>query len=338
MTRLLKRLLPLGLLLLAALGRGETETVADRRHASARVLRSDRLHVEVMDPAAPEPYYRGNRFSPVANVLRVTGDGRDFLYSPVKHDPDTENAGLAMEFDIIEHADAGPPGFASAGEGEPFLKVGVGVLRKTGGRYGFYKRYETLRSAPVEATWGDDFATFHQRCGLPDGSLAYRLDAEVRVRGRLVEISCRLENTGRKPFSTEQYAHNFFSLAGAPPGPGYQLELPREFSIARMKPELLGAIGRRAVFTGSLSPDEALNADLRLAPAPASDAENFRVLHTGNGMGVKVGLSCASSRIAVHAARTYLCAEQFVRLGVDPGETHAWLRRYEFEQPSPDAR
>ncbi|HEY9248112.1 MAG TPA: hypothetical protein VIO38_03230, partial [Rariglobus sp.] len=63
-------------------------------------LSSDQLQVEVMDPHSPDRYYRGSRFSPVATVLQVRMAGHRFLFAPEQHDPQTENGGLAMEFDI----------------------------------------------------------------------------------------------------------------------------------------------------------------------------------------------------------------------------------------------
>ena len=84
------------------------------RHVAARVLKNDFLQAEVMEPNDPGRYFRGVRFSPVADILRVVMAGKDFLFSPGAHDPLTDNCGLRMEFDLGTGPTA-PPGFALHG-------------------------------------------------------------------------------------------------------------------------------------------------------------------------------------------------------------------------------
>lgn len=333
--RVLRHLFP-AILSCAALCRGESDTTAlpdAPRHAGARVLRGGDLTVEVMDPAAERPYYSGIRFSPVANVLRVTMDGRDFLFSPVEHDATKENAGLAMEFDLKQWSDGGPPGFAEAGEGGEFLKVGVGVLRRTGVEYGFYKPYEVVSLAPTTATWAADRATFLQVC-TGTGGLAYELAAEVRVRDRVVEIEYRLRNTGARPLATEHYAHNFFAFDDAVGGPGYEVEFPRDFSLAQInKPGLLAKDGPRLSFPAPIPAGKAVNATIMLTPAetPAvSGPEAVIVRHAAGGLSVRAAVSRPTDHVVIHASPLYVCAEQFVRLRLAPGEDARWTRTYEF--------
>ena len=303
-----------------------------RRHESARVLRSEHLHVEVMNPAAAEPYYRGNRFTPLANVLRVAMDGRDFLHSPVEHDPRADNAGLATEFDLRQWQDGGPPGFVDAVEGGSFLKVGVGVLKKAGDEYGFYKPYEVVSFAPVEAEWREDGAVFRQRCEAESG-YAYRYEAEVRVRARTLEIEYRLENSGRLAFATEQYAHNFFAFEGAGVvGPGYELEFSRPFTFEEFKSQVLRVDGRRIRFGEGIAPRKAITS--MVVPVPSPEAEEIPdsvlVRHVATGMAIRSTVSRPTAQTAVHASPRYLCAEQFVRVRLQPGETATWRRTYDF--------
>jgi hypothetical protein len=317
----------LGLLILFEVAVGHLESETTARHEGVRVLSSGDFKVEVMDPAARHPYYQGNRFSPVANVLRATLHGHDFLFSPVIHDPAKENAGLAMEFDLKQWPNGGPPGFSEALEGELFLKVGVGCLRKTGDDYAFYKPYKTERSAQTHANWKSDQASFQQTCQGISG-YGYLLDASVIVRKQTLEIDYRLKNTGSKAFATEQYAHNFFCFDNLPVGPDYELEVSSDFVMTQG--ERLQREGHRLRLPPFVDHKMAINATLTLESKPSS-AETIVVWNSEKKMRVAASVSSPTSRVALHITSRYLCPEQFVQLKLNPGETAAWSRRYQFE-------
>jgi len=299
------------------------------RHQAAHLLESGALQIEVMDPADPERYNRGVRFSPVANVLRATLDGHDFLFSPAAHEPVTENCGLAMEFDICTTGGS-PPGFEETAMGEGFLKVGVGVLRKDVERYSFFKAYEVIEPAETRATWARDRAEFEQFSKGVNGR-AYSLKAGVLVKGNSVEISCSLTNTGRKAFSTEQYAHNYFLFDNAVAGPGYVLKFPWDFEATGLQPQQR-AHGREIEFFEAFPPEvKAVNAVIK----PAGDRNEVTTINPANGLAVRAWTSLPVSRIALHATPAYLCPEMFVRIDLEPGETKEWTRGYEFEIGAP---
>lgn len=296
------------------------------RNPAAHVLGSGRLQVEVMDPNAPDRYTRGVRFSPVANVLRATLDGNEFLFNPVAHDPLTESCGLANEFDLA--TPESPPGFQEAAIGGGFVKVGVGILRKSDAKYSFWARQELIRPAATTVTWGQDRADFEQACEGING-YAYRLTARVKVTGDKVLITFRLKNTGTKPFVTQHYNHNYFCFDGKPVGPGYTLEFPYDFKATGLQPEQSQC--KRILFFRKTIP-LAVNIDVK-PPADYPGANMIMARHTGNGMSVRVETSVPSLRTAVHASQNYLCPEQFVVLKLKPGETREWTRSYEFQLP-----
>jgi len=281
-----------------------------------------------MDPTDPERYNRGVRFSPVANVLRVEVDGKNFLFSPEKHDPTMENGGLAMEFDINTTGKA-PVGFAETAMGDGFVKVGVGVLRKDTEQYDFFRGYEPIELARTTAAWGADKARFEQTCAGVNG-YAYGLEAEVTVTGNRVEVRCVLRNTGEKAFSTEQYAHNYFVFDGATVGPGYQLQFPFDFEVARLERDQ-DKIGRTIDFARAFSP-EIKSVNAVVAPAAGAHATNdLTVVNPSKGMKVRATTSLPIKRIAVHVTPVYLCPEMFVKIDLEPGEAKEWTRGYEFE-------
>ena len=297
-------------------------------HHAAHLLRSESLSIEVMDPVDPERYNRGVRFSPVANVLRACVEGRNFLYSPVEHEPQTENGGLAMEFDITTVGNP-PPGFAEAAMGDGFLKVGVGVLRKETEQYNFFKAYEPLALARTAAQWARDTARFKQTCPGVNG-YAYKLEANVSAKANAAEVRCVLTNIGQKPLSTEQYSHNYFLFDDAPVGPNYLLQFPFDFDVTGLQPDQRRD-GRVIDFAKPFSPGVGSVNAVVIPPAGYQGPNELTVTNPAKGMKCRASASLPIARIAVHATPAYLCPEMFVRIALQPGESREWTRRYEFE-------
>lgn len=301
------------------------------KREAVHILESDQLWVEVMDPNAEDRYYAGVRFSPVANVLRVAMEGRHFLFAPSEHDPLKHNGGLAMEFDLFPTKD-GPPGFLEAAVGESFLKIGVGVLRKEGDTYKVSTPYEVVELAATTADWSQDKAVFRQVSPAVRG-LAYALDSEVRVVGNKVLVKHRLTNIGTRPFTTENYAHNFFQFDGRGAGPGYEVEVPGVFELNIQKP-VMEHQKNTLVFTGEITRKmKAANAfftPLEGEPLSGSSVVRNRDL----GMAIEAEVSVAPSRVTLHANWDYLCPEQFIDLKLESGASVEWERTYTFHLDS----
>lgn len=324
-----------GLMAVTALA-SRAQGTPEMRHTAVHLLRSDRLNVEVMDPTDPARYNRGMRFCPLASVLRVNMDGHDFLFSPIVHDPVTENCGIPSEFDIGEKDVTQPPGFAEAAPGQGFLKIGVGVLRKeTKPTYDFFHAYAVIKPADCRATWNANSAHFEQD-GPQVNGYGYRLEEDVSVAGNELRIDSALTNTGTKPFVTEQYAHNFFSFDDMPIGPGYLARFSFDFHVKGLKPEQRFN-GREIDFFRPISKhDKAINAVV--TPVPGSGSINgVTVMNTDTGLDVHATVTEPSQRIVVHITPRYLCPEQFILLDLKPGETKKWSRLYQFFDPTTKA-
>lgn len=292
---------------------------------AVRIVRGERLTVEIMDPNHPNRYHRGERFSPVANVLRVRMDGVDFLYAPGSgHDPFADNGGLAMEFD---NAKWGPPGFLEADMGEGFLKVGVGVLRKADELYHYGRRQEVITPATTVVEWRDDGADFRQTSPGVNG-YAYDLDATVRIRENALEIVYRLTNTGSKRFSTRQYAHNYFKLGLERMADGLEVEFPFDFDPVGLD-EAQGQRqeGRTLVFPEQR--EEYSNVTVPILYHHWDD-NVLLVRHRSTGRAIVAATSMLGPRVFIHLRRDYLSPEQFVILRLRPGESAEWRRRYTF--------
>lgn len=292
------------------------------KEAASRLLKDGDLTVEVMDPNAPDRYYRGVRFTPVAAIMTAARGTNEFLYHEAQHDPLTAVAGLFAEFDLVTP----PPGFAEAKLGDGFIKIGVGVLKKDTERYQFWHPYEQLQPARTQVTWSDTTATFRQ-LGAPCNGYGYELEATVTVCQATIRVDWRLKNSGTQPLETQHYAHNSFRFNRQPVGPDYTLEFPYDFAARKLQTGQRQE-GRAIRFLATLPEPVNIEVDY---PSDYAGANSLVVRHAASGLSVTCLTSLPGTRTAVHAASVYLCPEQFIALALKPGETATWSRQYRLD-------
>ncbi len=233
MSRVVSRWIVAGSILLAL----ETDRAAGQPqpvHAGTRLLRSGSLVAEIGDPESKEcQWNQGVRFSPVANVLRVQLHEQEFLYSPVGGGALSYLGGLPMEFDIGQEVfQPAPPGYNEGKSGDPFLKIGVGILRRDAAAYNFSTSYPIIEPARVTATWQPDRVHFVQTLtGNANGYCCY-LEEDAIVKNDRLTLSYLLRNTGTKSFTTEQYVHDFLCFNGRSVGPNVRLSFPYDFTTS----------------------------------------------------------------------------------------------------------
>lgn len=290
-------------------------------HPGAHVIADGPLTVEIMDPNDPAGYYRGVRFTPVAAVIRANYDGHEFLFHKADPDPLVDVAGLFGEFDLAPS----PPGFADAAIGQPFVKVGVGALRKTEPVYHFFTAYPVERLATTRAHWTADAAEFGQSL-TPVNGYGYDLAAWVSVSGRTLLMEWTLTNTGTKAFTTHQYLHNCFSFDGQPVGPDYVVRFPFDFAARKMQAQQRQE-ERSIVFEAGIP--KAVNIEVDYPP-DYRGLNTVTVRHEPSGMQVDCRTSLPGERVMLHAAAICVCPEQFGAISLKPGETRRWTRRYIF--------
>ncbi len=307
-----------------ALGAATAEDSAAKMAAKfkgSHMLRCGDLSVEVMDPNDAGRYYRGVRFTPVAAVIRATLDGEEFLMFETEHDPLQAAAGLFAEFDLVNS----PPGFDEAKDGDAFVKIGVGALKKNTPSYTFYKPYEVVRPARTEAIWKDSAVVFRQVCEAVNG-YGYELEAALIVGVDRIDINWSLKNTGDKPFETQQYAHNCFSFNKQPVGPDYVVDFPYDFTADGLQPEQK-QVGRRLDFMAEIPKAVNIKVD---SPTGYDGPNTLSARHLKSGHEVTCLTSLPGARTMVHAAKVYLCPEQFITIRLKPGESATWSRQYVF--------
>ena len=291
-----------------------------------------------MDPNATDRYNQVVRFSNVAQILRLQIDGKEFLASPVGPRTDGDG-GLAMEFDLATDSFmTRPPNFAEAitngaGDSGNFIKIGVGVLKKTTGNYEFYNNYPVVQRAATTVTWGQSTADFVQICPSVNG-YAYELRETVALQENKLVLSYALKNTGTKSLVTEQNIHNFFDFG--PVGPGIQVDFPYDFQPLSQQEPLLTKIGQsvavnQVVASGHYSK--------MFAFWPTDPSYAGPSAHTVNafatGQSVVADASLPSNWTAVFVGYGTMITEANIALSIAPGQEASFTRTYTLSVPEP---
>lgn len=288
----------------------------------AHWLRTGDLAVEVVLNAEELRGRFGTRFAEDAFVRNVLVDGYPFVHPH----------GLADEFGI--NGD-GVFGYEDAGAGDPFMKMGVGVLaRKDAAKdYHFGHRYPMVEDFPV---WLVERTTtkLRTRQEAAFNGWAYTLERTYEVSaGNALSITYHVRNIGAKPLVFEHYNHHWFTFDRHPIGPDYILETSFPLSGGKSeKPELL-----------TIEPNtlkmQPLPADARTAyyATPEGGTPNANALtlrHATEGAAVHLDGDYPLHRMAMYAevkSDTY-CPEIFSWWELAPEEEATWTMHYRFSR------
>lgn len=314
-------------------------------HAGTRVLQSGRLSIEVGDPNSPDcKWNKGLRFSPVANVLRAQLDAREFLYSPVSGGALSYLGGLPMEFDIGQEAfQPDPPGYNEGVNGDPFLKVGVGILRRDAGAYNFSTNYPVVELARTTVTWESDRAHFIQTLSGNARGYSCRLEEDLVVKNDRLVMSCLLRNTGTKKFTTEQYIHNFTCFSGRSVGPNVKVSFPYDFTAspdvtpwsppAKLRSILPAAqpdVVRIANAVVYLNKTSSVPKIWIHKPQGHTGPDLFAVEHTETEQRLIVEASIPAAYVGIWTTDYQVSPEQFLQITLAPGDEARFTRTYAF--------
>lgn len=292
-----------------------------------------RLVLEFMDPSTGEGYCAGARFSPMAFLLQAYYDGVPYFFLPDSPNPEMGNAGGApLEFDLGEGTQ--PPGYETTPVGGTFVKIGVGTLaRLTEETYGFWRNNPLVWRAPVRVERSGTRMIFHQQLQHRESGVGYRLTIAVNAEESAAVFTVRLENSGRVPFLTEQYMHNFLAIGSGTRAEEMELEFPFE-PVFRPHPETAGILnvlhvsGRRVrVLHSSFRPGK-----LELVPGRGEGgmAGTFRLRCIGSSRALQIDSSLPVSRWALFLSPEEVSPEAFVRLSLSPGGMIEFSRTYSF--------
>ncbi len=301
-------------------------------------LSNAHLSMTVLLPDMEAGRYRGQRFDDGGMIESLTVNGTPFVsewfvpgedrlpMDPESHDQSA--MGTAEEFGFRH-----PPGYAQAKVGEPFLKIGVGVLkRKQKWEYRFFENHEVVSLGEWKVETGPDHITFTHT--LDAAGWAYLYTKTIRLDPNKPAFTIRrsLENTGQQRISTDHYGHNFFQLGNHPIGPDYQIHMP--FHPLPGKKLNAGWIveDQTASPREKLEGYEAIFGDL-IPPDNQLQQHEIEIRHESSGLAVEIEGDRPIRKGALFAKATVISAEGFTDIDVQPGQTMHWETTYRLMVP-----
>ena len=291
-------------------------------------LENGEIRVSIYLPDAVHGYYRGARFD-WSGIIEHVDTAHHRFYAPLHatHDPlrHDDVSGPAEEFAMFE-----PMGFDEAAPGESFVKIGVGLLRKSDdSEYGFYGDYEIIRAGEWDIEHGPDRVEFFQDL-VGERGWAYSYRKTIRLEPGVPElvIAHRLENSGDKNIDIDNYNHNFSLVDGLPYGPDYRVEFPFTTTIPIR-------INDRAWFRDNLIevPEPLGDGSLWIPLFEGEGRVEYNravVRHLPSGAAIEFTGDAPVTRMVFWAIERAACPEPFIRLQLAPGEVKEWSSRYRF--------
>lgn len=285
-------------------------------------------------PGRPGSYYRGTRFvrCSMADEIKAGNTrfyGRLFHGSPHEPEGATHGCGPAEEFDL----DTPPPGFTGAAVGGTFLKIGVGVLRRTNDKpYNIGIAYEVADPGVWQVeTLATTGVVYRHTVKTPDGRYGTDYRHTLATGGGSTALTIRrsLTNTGTEPLVTRHYNHQFLSVDNHPAGPDYTIRYSAP-PLPIRAPKCIRVEGNDILFTAPPQTWEwcRLNVDnLREAP------NRFRLWHGPGCTGVDVETDRPVIAACFFASPQTICPEMFTELTIAPGETETWTTTMTFLLP-----
>ena len=279
-------------------------------------------------PGKADSYYRGVRFeqSGVITSLKFNGHEYSASFAVKNRNPlgFQDTSGPAEEF-------SEPLGFYEAEPGEPFLKIGVGLLQKTSSKiYYFGTSYYPLERFPWEMEKKEDSMLFVQKVQDKLGwSYDYRKNVRLEPGKPVLHIEHELKNTGSKRIISNQYNHNFILIDNKPPCDDYKVEFAfQPFIInGNFPPSLVKGkvLTMQSKFSGGMA----------LAGFKSADDNRVKISDSKTGAAVEISGDFTPYGYYFYADGSdkyrAICPEPFVLIDLKPGESMKWAYRYELK-------
>lgn len=282
-------------------------------------ISNNTLKITLHAPDGEKGYYRGTRFDWAGVFASIEYNGCNYAeewfegYSPVRHDA---VCGPAEEFS--------PIGLAEVAPGEPFLKIGVGMLEKMEGEYDRFKLHKIVNpGVRTEEVTEDSIIQGHVLES--EEGFAYEYFKTVRLTGPdSFRISHRLANTGSRPLKGDVYNHNFFTLGLLQTGPDRQLDFPfKPEGDWRAEYSEVGFTETGIRFTRTLNKGESVfTGNLHEAGKGLTGSPNAFVLkdaHTGRGVSAECSLPM--TKAVFWAYHLIACIEPYIDFNIGAGKT-----------------
>lgn len=225
-----------------------------------------------------------------------------------------------------------PVGWNEAAPGGLFLKIGVGVLRKTDGVYNRFFPYEIVNSGKWTVKKHKDSIEFQQTLSDPERGYGYIYRKVVRlVKGKPeMVIERSLKNTGRVALKSSVYDHNFVALDKQPPGPDFTIRFPFQIQAdPQQGKELTEVSGDQITYKRPLTGQEEAVVFVKGFTDSVSDTQ-IVIENKKAGAGIKISGNRPLMREFLWSIRSVLAVEPYVAIDVQPGGEFTWNNTYQY--------
>ena len=305
-------------------------------------ISNDQVTAKMYLPDAKEGYYRSTRFDWSGAIYSLQYKGHDF-YGPWYDSVDPKVINWVHRDGKIVDGPCGalegpvdefqtPPGWDEAKPGGTFIKIGVGVLRKTEDTYNRYFPYEIVDSGKWTVRKHKDSSEFTQVLSDPVLGYSYIYRKIVRlVKGKPeMVIERSLKNTGRLEIKSEVYDHNFVVLDKQPPGPDFTIKFPFQIETPRPPNRAFVEVrGNQIVYMKQLSGEDQAAVFIQGFSDNAKDSE-IVIENRKVGAGMKITGDRPLIRELLWSIRTVLAVEAYVAIDVQPGAEFTWSNTYDY--------
>lgn len=293
-------------------------------------------------PNAKDGYYRSTRFDWSGAIFSLQYKGHSF-YEPWFDTVDPKVINFAFRDSQVVNGSCGalegpayefqtPLGWNSAKPGGEFIKIGVGVLRKTDGAYNRFFPYQILDPGKWTIKTHKNRIEFQQV--LSDSALGYgyvyrKVVRLVRGKPEMV-IESSLKNTGLREIKSDVYAHNFTTIDHQPPGPDYQISVPFQIQpVSQRNNQFAEAHGNKIVFNRVLNGEDQAVVFIRGFSDGAAD-NRITIVNNKVGAGVRISGDRPLLREFLWSIRTVIAVEAYIAIDIPPGADFTWKNAYEY--------
>lgn len=229
----------------------------------------------------------------------------------------SEGGGLCCQFVPIAPEEAVP------GKYTLLPGVGSGIYHSPNAAQ---DRLDMHKRLDIKVSHGNDYAIFETKTPTVDG-FAYFEMREIKLDGSEIIEKVTFTNNGEKEIHTQEFCHNFLSLAGEEISPNYILEVPAADVPEGFQSNAM--VYRDGCFTFSRYPDKACYFDDKSNTKSCSDYA--WIMRTKTGKAFCYGkVDFTPVRVSVWSDYYTLCPEMFVAIDLKPGESTSWQRTWGF--------
>ena len=305
-------------------------------------ISNKQLRVKMYLPDPQNGFYKGARFdwSGIINSVefashtfygqwfsKIDPTVRDVSYKDddILVSVNTSAMGPAEEFQT-------PLGYDTAKEGDPFVKIGVGVLKKRDDtRYAFANVYDIVDHGKWTVKNTATSVEFTQELNDKATGYAYIYKKTIRLADDKPEmiIEHSLTNTGKLPIKTLLYDHNF-TLFDHLPTDAITVTVPYEIKSTRL-PDAKDAVisGHEFAYARALVNTDRVAGGLQGFGPTASDFD-FKIENKKAGTGIHIQGDRPLQNASLWSIRSVVAVEPFIDIAADPGKEFTWKYTYAF--------